>query len=102
MFNHVFLSFLFELNVSYYLDTESPQFIECLETRTIYAPRSSVLGYGWNIIATDNSGVAPDITCNLPQGNVPEGVYDVSCLAIDESENRAFCETEVTIKGEFN
>ena len=57
----------------------------------------------WNILATDNSGQDPDVSCSPSSGSTFDlGITFVVCDASDLSQNAVSCSFHVNIVGELS
>ena len=79
-------------------DTERPHLTDCHTNKIVYAEKFYEVANLPQMDAVDNSGVPPDVTCDK-QGSVPEGSYNVTCIATDEASNSNTCWFHVTVIG---
>ena len=82
-------------------DFEPPQIV-CPEDKssTTDAGQSIAVVEWQNLVATDNSGDTPNVTCDaLSESTFVIGERSVSCEAVDGSGNRAECSFQVRVTG---
>ena len=87
-----------------YADTEEPH-ITCSGHQSIKAdedkPTAMLI---WTIPkSSDNSGIVPEVSCDPQSGtNFTIGVKVVTCIAVDESGNKAECNFQINVTGDYN
>ena len=56
--------------------------------------------FDWDIVAVDNSGETPSISCDMIKGDLLlEGNHYVTCTAMDTAGNEATCAFVVSVRG---
>ncbi|XP_072017507.1 hyalin-like [Amphiura filiformis] len=83
------------------LDGEAPVFASCPEDKEIPTDpgKATTMVVYQTPTATDNSGEAINVVCNLTSGQAfPIGKICITCAAQDASENSVTCDFEVNIK----
>ena len=100
------MNLLLITNIKYILlviDTEPPE-INCVEDRSVEtdAGKSTATVLWQTPMATDNSGETPTVTCE-PESeiNFIIGHTTVQCEAVDGSGNRAECNFNIHVTGDY-
>ena len=85
----------------YIEDLEAPKFNVCKNITERTDPGMATALVIWTgPVATDNSGIDPNITCEPSSGyNFSIGTNNVTCNATDNNGNTATCTFDVTIIG---
>lgn len=89
----------------FYSDFERPSFTTCPQSQIIYVNRNPdgnqlFAAIDWDIVAVDNSGETPSITCDMIKGDLrPEGNHYVTCKAMDNTGNEATCAFVISVRG---
>ena len=86
--------------IAHVADEEPPQ-ITCASDQTSGAINQPTVKVEWqDLVASDNSGDALEITCDYPSGTAfPIGFTTVICKAVDRSENAAECSFQIEVIG---
>ena len=85
------------------LDTENPIILSCPanQTKSTAPSLSTAIAVWTDLQATDNSRIAPTVTCSLESGSQFEiGQTEVECDAQDSSGNQANCTFIIEVMGE--
>ena len=86
------------------LDTEDPIIFSCPtnQTKNTVPSQSTAIAVWTDLQANDNSGITPNVTCNLKSGSQFRiGQTEVVCEARDPSGNQAICTFIIEIIGKY-